>query len=441
MFQYNFSVNFLSSTVMKTTNSAAIFQSRGIVRYRNHVMRILKDPNIITNPLCKHCWCKRNVTLISTALINTRSIYVENAKTRSISNKPNFEQLSKTKINAQLCRRIQTSQKRQSSGLFVKFLKPITRLFAIILGIKFRRWWLSLSPSQKAEFITSLKRNTATILFAFSCLYGCMCLFYVTHLYTSPITNRQQFIMFSNEQIKHITDLEQSYIIERSKEYLLSPNSTQYKGVSKIVGNIIKSNQDITNVRNKSWSLYVINQPDIKNAFALSNGSIFIFTGLLTLIENENQLGVVISHEIAHAILSHREEQISNGNFGQLLLIVPIILLWASLPLGWALISNWIADYFTALLIQLPFSRSLEAEADRIGLFMAAKACVDVREAAVFWNKLSILSSVNIVPYEPIEFFSTHPSYETRRKLIEENLPAALSLRSRSSCPPLPGQE
>ena len=38
------------------------------------------------------------------------------------------------------------------------------------------------------------------------------------------------------------------------------------------------------------------------NAFCLPGGKIFVFTGLLRLVENDDQLAAVISHEVAHAL-------------------------------------------------------------------------------------------------------------------------------------------
>jgi len=52
------------------------------------------------------------------------------------------------------------------------------------------------------------------------------------------------------------------------------------------------------------WKFRVLRDP-IPNAFALANGSIYVNTGLLALLENEAQLASVIAHEQTHVLNRH----------------------------------------------------------------------------------------------------------------------------------------
>jgi predicted Zn-dependent protease len=70
----------------------------------------------------------------------------------------------------------------------------------------------------------------------------------------------------------------------------------------------------------------------------------------------------------------------------------------------------------------LPFSRSHEAEADRIGLILMARAGYDPRAALAFWDRMEAQKRGGA----PAEFLSTHPNYETRRALINDAMPEAL---------------
>jgi Zn-dependent protease with chaperone function len=55
-------------------------------------------------------------------------------------------------------------------------------------------------------------------------------------------------------------------------------------------------------------------------------------------------------------------------------LLLPLALLWALLPNdGIALVANWFADKVVAVMVELPFSRDMEVEADQVGMLMAAK--------------------------------------------------------------------
>ena len=94
----------------------------------------------------------------------------------------------------------------------------------------------------------------------------------------------------------------------------------------------------------------------------------------LKACETLDELGIVLSHEIAHVVLGHVEEKLTLTSFVQLVLLVPMAVLWAFLPNdGIALVLNWFMDTVVDIMIELPFSRDMETEADRVGLILAAK--------------------------------------------------------------------
>jgi len=69
----------------------------------------------------------------------------------------------------------------------------------------------------------------------------------------------------------------------------------------------------------------------------------------------------------------------------------------------------------------LPYSRVHEKEADRLGMIFMAMAGYDPNEAVAFWERMSEKSGT--IP----EFLSTHPSDQTRIRLLKEALPEALT--------------
>jgi Zn-dependent protease with chaperone function len=56
-----------------------------------------------------------------------------------------------------------------------------------------------------------------------------------------------------------------------------------------------------------------------------------------------------------------------------ILIVVPLVFIWAVLPQLAALIAHWLSGFFSEVLFRLPFSRALEVEADLIGLQLTAK--------------------------------------------------------------------
>ena len=76
----------------------------------------------------------------------------------------------------------------------------------------------------------------------------------------------------------------------------------------------------------------------------------------------------------------------------------------------------------------------MESEADEVGLKLAAKACIDIREAPLFWAKMKLLSELTSEENEILEFFSTHPSHEHRENTLASMVPDLLKLRTSCRC-------
>ncbi|XP_033101519.1 metalloendopeptidase OMA1, mitochondrial-like [Anneissia japonica] len=210
--------------------------------------------------------------------------------------------------------------------------------------------------------------------------------------------------------------------------------------VDKVASQLIKCNQHLPEIKNRTWVVHIVDDPKQKNAFVLPNGHIFVFTGMLLAVMNEHQLGIVLAHEIAHVVLNHGAEQASFLEFFDWLMIVVLAGFWAFLPNdGIAIIATWFKNRVAELLIQMPYSRSLEVEADVVGLELAANSCFDVRESQVFWELMADASQRN--DEVQMEWLSTHPTHEHRAKHLEELIPKAIKMREFCKCPALPKQD
>lgn len=239
--------------------------------------------------------------------------------------------------------------------------------------------------------------------------------------------------MFTEDQIKQITDIEAQALLLAYEDKILPSGHALYKKVVETATRLIQANQDLPQIRKKEWKVSVIDDDSMVNAFVLPSGQIFVFTGMLKECTTDDQLGVILAHEISHTILSHVEEKMSTTHVLDLLLLIPLVTLWAFFPQFVAVPSQYLTYHFADLTVHLPFSRSIEMEADRVGLDLAAKACLDTREASAFWRKMELHNK-----NEEIEWMSTHPSHETRRLLLDEYMPRALGIRAQCGCAPLP---
>nr|CAD7393639.1 unnamed protein product [Timema cristinae] len=135
-----------------------------------------------------------------------------------------------------------------------------------------------------------------------------------------------------------------------------------------------------------------------------------------------------------------KAEQLSNVQLIEMFLLLALIVIWAVLPDGAAILSQFISHKFVTFAIHLPFSRKLELEADIVGLDLAARACFDVREAIVFWEKMRQLT-ISGDEENVAEWLSTHPSHENRVEVFKKLMPSALNVRDIFKCPRLSGPD
>lgn len=331
-------------------------------------------------------------------------------------------------------RNFTTSHKRAALPpvLFV-IAKPLARIVSLVVGRGARKWWKRLPEHKKLSFSQLYQNNKKKVYTTGALAAGGLALAYESHVQECPITHRRRFVALTPDQAKKIGDSNFKDILEEHKENIVDENHPVYDKVAGVANKILKANKDLRQIYDKTWTLTVIHDVQ-ENAFVLPSGNIFVFTGMIEACENSDELGIVLSHEIAHVVLGHVEEKLTLTSFIQLLMLVPMAVLWAVLPNdGVALVANWFMDSVIDVMVELPFSREMETEADKVGLFMAAKACIDVREAPAFWGKMKVRSMDPLLDKET-EFVSTHPCHETRQQTLMEMLESAIKFRSECGC-------
>ncbi len=162
------------------------------------------------------------------------------------------------------------------------------------------------------------------------------------------------------------------------------------------------------------------------NAFALPGGKVAFYEGILPLCENEAGVAVVMSHEIAHALQRHGGERMTQELISKGL---EELLMQSTQDQDEIDRQKMLAAYgaVSKLGVALPFSRSQEAEADRVGLLLMARAGYDPSEAPRFWQRFAAAEQNQ---QKTPEFFSTHPSSDKRAAELTALLPAAQEIYS-----------
>ncbi|XP_067157411.1 metalloendopeptidase OMA1, mitochondrial isoform X1 [Apteryx mantelli] len=409
------------------------------------------SPNYYGNSTGKGQRCLLNV-------VNTevcKNAHHSSARSCFLSSQPLVEKITSLQIsslvqlpnrfsawNIQIIRFFHISPSFQAAPvpLFWIIIKPAQKLLAIILGRSIRNWWKALPPNKRELFKESARKNKWKILLSVSSLGVLFIVFYFTHLEETPITGRARLLVFGKEHFRELSQMEYDMWMEEFKNKMLPATDARYQVVERVVGHLSESNKDIPQVSEQKWVIHVVEEPGV-NAFVLPNGQVFVFTGLLNAVSDIHQLSFILGHEIAHAVLEHAAEKASLVHFLDFLSLIFLTMIWAICPRdSLAVVGQWIQSKLQEFIFDRPYSRTLEAEADKVGLQFAAKACVDVRASSVFWQQMELAETIQGQPKLP-EWLSTHPSHENRAEHLDRLIPEALKIRESCNCPSLSGPD
>lgn len=167
------------------------------------------------------------------------------------------------------------------------------------------------------------------------------------------------------------------------------------------------------------WEVHVLTSNEV-NAWCMPGGKIAVYTGLIQQVKpTDAELAAVLGHEMAHALREHTREQVSRQMATNIGLSVLSKVTGTSATKG-------LGSSLTKVMFTLPNSRANEAEADRIGVELAARAGYDPHAAVTLWQKMGALSAGNAPP----EFLSTHPSAASRTADLQKAAAQVMPLYS-----------
>jgi predicted Zn-dependent protease len=177
------------------------------------------------------------------------------------------------------------------------------------------------------------------------------------------------------------------------------------------------------------WEVNLISSKQV-NAFCMPGGKIAFFTGIIEQLNlTDDEVAVIMGHEIGHALLEHGRARMSE----QYLKIAGVSLVAAFFNLGQ--ISTEILAQAANLAVSLPYARGQESDSDLVGMELAARAGYDPRAAVAVWQKMQKLGQQSVdgakAPGgsgQPPQFLSTHPSHETRIRDMQAAMPKVLPL-------------
>lgn len=168
---------------------------------------------------------------------------------------------------------------------------------------------------------------------------------------------------------------------------------------------------------NYRWEVTLFEDKAV-NAFALPGGKIGVYTGLLNVANDQNQLAAVIGHEVAHVIANHGNARVSAAYATQSGLQLLQILAGAASAEKSQLFG--LLGLGAQVGVLMPYGRAQESEADILGLQYMADAGFNPMASLLLWQNMAKASSG-----QPPEFLSTHPSHQTRINDLNNAIPDA----------------
>lgn len=237
---------------------------------------------------------------------------------------------------------------------------------------------------------------------------------------TVPITGRKQMNLVSNSEVLASSLTQYQTYMSKATPIRGTQAAAMVERVGKKIAaateSYLRQNGMESELKNYNWEFNLV-KDDNANAFCMPGGKIVVYEGLLKYVKTDDDLAVVMGHEVAHAVAKHSNERMSQQMLAQ----------YGGTALGLALggssqatqaIASQVYGLGAQYGVMLPFSRKHEKEADYMGLVLMSIAGYNPQASTQFWQRMSEGGS-NATP----EFMSTHPSDATRISALQKALP------------------
>ncbi len=232
----------------------------------------------------------------------------------------------------------------------------------------------------------------------------------VTACKTNPFTGKSTLNFFPNSQLfpmafaQYDQFLNENNVVESGAEAEMITRVGQR--ISSAAERWLNANGHAGYLKDYKWQ-YKLVKDETVNAWCMPGGKIVFYTGILPITQTERGVAVVMGHEVAHALADHGAQRMSAGTLQQLGAVAGNIAIKDERTRN---TFNQAYGIGSQVGIMLPFGRSHETEADRIGLQIMAIAGYDPAEASELWKRMKAKSGGQAPP----EILSTHPSNDTR---------------------------
>jgi predicted Zn-dependent protease len=239
---------------------------------------------------------------------------------------------------------------------------------------------------------------------------------------TNPFTGKKTLAFVGNDQLFPSAFAQYSQVLTENK---VVTGTADAKMITRVGQRIAVAAERYLNANgfpgyldDYKWEYTLIESAQV-NAWCMPGGKIAFYTGILPIAANETGVAAIMGHEVAHALANHGQQRMSAAYIQQGLAVAGSVALTNDQQaLG---IFNQSYGVVSSVAGMLPFSRSHETEADKIGIYLMAIAGYNPDEAPLLWERMKSNSGGEAPP----EFMSTHPSNDSRIQNLKSLIPNA----------------
>ncbi|MEL7041682.1 MAG: M48 family metallopeptidase [Pseudomonadota bacterium] len=224
---------------------------------------------------------------------------------------------------------------------------------------------------------------------------------------TNEALGRSQFMLVSDGQLAELAAQSWTQALEQNPQTSDRALRRRVEAVGDRIVQAADQRFPSQNLTQNNWEFAVF-ESDTVNAWVMPGGKVGFYTGLLDIMENDDQIATVMGHEAGHVVGRHSAERYSQQMAAAGGLALAGVALEAGDVENSALIAGILGAGVTFGII-LPYSRQHEYEADRLGTDFMVGADYRANEAVRFWDAMTQTSA-----QKPMEFMSTHPSDANR---------------------------
>lgn len=265
-----------------------------------------------------------------------------------------------------------------------------------------------------------MKKNLLLGIFAIGLLYSCA---------TNPLTGKKSLNFVSNSELFPSSFQQYGTFLKENKVIVGTADARRVETVGMRIKaaaekylTYLGQSQYLKDYR---WEYKLIDSKEV-NAWCMPGGKIVVYSGILPITKDDAGLATVLGHEVSHALANHGAQRMSAAQLQQLGAVGVAV---ATGSQSTEKQQMWQQYYGlgSQVGVMLPFSRSHETEADKIGLTLMAIAGYNADDSVIFWQRMAAQSAGQ----SPPEFLSTHPSDATRIANLKALIPEAKALAAK----------